>query len=106
MNSWIQGKWEADLRREECHWGHQGGDMRAWQGNWEGKPGREGVERLRFSGDQRESLILGLGFSWAWEEDWVQKPSEWSIALVRDWSGNRVQEEKVEGHWAEGVVLG
>lgn len=26
MSSWSPGKWEADLRREECHWGHRGGD--------------------------------------------------------------------------------
>ena len=84
MSSCSQGKREADLRREECHWGCWGGDMRAWQRNWEGKPGREGAERLRFDGDQRESLILGLGLSRVWEEEWVQKPGEWTMALVRE----------------------
>lgn len=26
-SSWSPGKWEVDLRREECHWEHRGGDL-------------------------------------------------------------------------------
>lgn len=84
MSSWSQGKWEADLKREECHLGPWGGDTGVWQRNWEEKPGREGVDRLRLGRDQRGSLILGLGLSQVWEEDWVQKPREWTTALTRE----------------------
>jgi len=89
MSSGSQRKWEADLRREECRWGRRGGDMRAWQRNWEGKPGREGVERLRLDRDQRDSEVVDLGSLWVWEEDWVQKPGEWTMTLAR--KGTRKQ---------------
>lgn len=98
MSSWSQGKWEADLRTEECHRGRRGGDVWTWQRNREGKPGREGVERLRLDGDQRESLILGLGLFRVWEED--KDPETWQVdhGTGQEKGQETEQEEKVEGH--------
>lgn len=81
MSRWSQGKWEADLRTEECRWGRRGGDMWTWQRNGEGKPGGEGVERLRLDEGQRGSLILGLGSSRVWEEHKGPESGSWH------WSG-------------------
>lgn len=95
MSSWSQGKWEADLRTEECHWGRRGGDAWTWQRNWERKPGRVGVARLRLDGDKRESLTLELGLSRVWEEDKGPESASWHCS--GEGSGNRAG-GKDEGH--------
>lgn len=98
MSSWSQGKWEADLRAEECHWGRRGGDICTWQRNWERKPGREGVERLRLDEHQRESLVLEMGLSRVWEEHKDQETRQVDRSTSQERAQEAEQEEKVEGH--------
>lgn len=75
--------------------------MWTWQRHWEGKPGREGVEKLRLDEHQRESLVLGMGLSRVWEEDKDPETRQVDRSRGQERGQEAEQEEKVEGRCTE-----